>query len=46
MAHHVLDVTLEPGNYTTPGDVTRIRSRGALLLTPAQPWWSVIAIAV
>ena len=22
MAHHVLDVTLEPRNYTTPGDVT------------------------
>ena len=22
MAHHVIDVTLEPGNYTTPGDVT------------------------
>ena len=23
MAHHVIDVTLEPGNYTTPGDATR-----------------------
>ena len=22
MAHHVNDVTLEPENYTTPGDVT------------------------
>ena len=22
MAPHVIDVTLEPGNYTTPGDVT------------------------
>ena len=22
MAHHVIDVTLEPGKYTTPGDAT------------------------
>ena len=23
MAHHVLNVTLEPGNYTTTGDASR-----------------------
>lgn len=25
MAHHVNDVTLEPGNYTNPWDATRSR---------------------
>ena len=24
MAHHVNDATLEPENYTTPGDVTHV----------------------
>lgn len=28
MAHHVHDVTLEPGNYTTTGDVTPVLASG------------------
>ena len=34
MAHHVNDVTLEPGNYTNPGDVTS----GASLLRDIDPY--------
>jgi hypothetical protein len=27
MAHHVIDVTLKPGNYTNPWDVTNVKGR-------------------